>query len=103
MSERLYSINVPARNNAGASLTKARTRFLCSVARIAGGYTYHPANALGAWRDPATGKTYLEHMGALDFIGHRRCVVRAWAQAFPDQIAAMITGPVPVTIQTIKR
>jgi hypothetical protein len=102
MTARLYSVNVPARSNAGRRLTKQRARFLASVARIAGGYTYHPASASGAWRDPATGRTYLERMGALDFIGHRGQVLRAWHEAFPDQIAAMITGPIPAHIVTMK-
>ena len=103
MSNRLYAVNVPARSNAGRSLARKRAAFLHSVARISGGYTYHPATALGAWRDPATGREYLEHMGSVDFIGHPRAVLKAWHEAFPDQLAAMLTGPVPVSIKGFKQ
>jgi hypothetical protein len=58
------------------------------VLRIADGYS-HLGQISGAWRDPATGRDYIEPMDRYEIAATPKCmanVLRATAAAFPDEV-----------------
>lgn len=91
---RRYEIPLPLAPNSGGEYPKGtRARFLRRVADLAGGYTLSP-DAEGFWRDPDSGKEYVETMTPLQIaceVETLEPILTAFREAFPDQKSIMVT------------
>lgn len=91
---RRYEIPLPIRPNNGGEYPKGtRARFLRHVADLAGGYTLCP-DCEGFWRDPDSGKEYVETMTPLQVAADPvsvSAILDAFRVAFPDQKSIMVT------------
>lgn len=91
---RRYEILLPLKpNHGGDYLPNTRRAFLSSVAAVAGGYTLCPATE-GFWRDPDSGKEYVEAMQPLQVAVDPDALVLilgAFREYFPDQKSIMVT------------
>jgi hypothetical protein len=86
----LYTLHVPGWRDNGATPNTdiIDKHFRPALLRIADGYSYLGCID-GAWRDPATGKEYVETMERYEIAATPKCmanVLRATAQAFPNEI-----------------
>ena len=88
---KLYEIMCPVLTNDGYPTERGTKLFLRDVATIAGGYTKLP-ECEGFWRDPDSGKEYVEPMIPVRIACSARAmaqVVRAHQAAFPDQACVL--------------
>lgn len=91
---KLYQFTIPTHTNSGLSYEAARKAWETEALRIAGGYTKPDSYSRGAWRDPATGRVYLDQVIPYAIACERNVrdvlEVTFW-HLFPDQEALLVT------------
>lgn len=91
----LYRLLLPVVPNTGGEYPKGtRARFLGEVADAAGGYTLW-ADTEGFWRDPESGKDYIEIMSPLEVSCEPHVLphlVTSFKRHFPDQLSLMVVN-----------